>query len=189
MYRLAEKFMGAAFLCAALGSLAGCGNVSRDVAKNGHGAGQLQPVVAAPAKEKEQVFTLSTDALFAFDKHSVADITNDGKTQLNALAHKLIVAGDSVRNVYITGYTDRLGSASYNDDLSEHRAYAVMHYLVDRGVPAASIIAEGLGMTNPVKDCPDDQQAQLISCLAPNRRVVVKVDIADDDPAEVKSGT
>jgi len=283
MYRLVEKFIGAAFLCAVLVSLAACGNVSRDVAKDGHGAGQLvwpapksatpmhrggtfpdvdtlralhaglnkqqvanligyphfsegvfavrewnylfnfrhpgstqvtvcqykvlfdadklaqsfywkpetcaqllQAVATAPAKE--QVFTLSTDALFAFDKYSVADITNDGKAQLNELAHKLIVAGDGVRNVHITGYTDRLGSASYNDDLSEHRAYAVMHYLVDHGVPEASITAEGLGMTNPVKDCPDGLQTELITCLAPNRRVVVKVDIVGNDRAEVKSG-
>ncbi|MGC1547500.1 MAG: OmpA family protein, partial [Rhodanobacter sp.] len=143
----------------------------------------------AVAPVKEQVFTLSTDALFAFDKYSVADITNDGKVQLNDLAHKLTAASDGVRNVQITGYTDRLGSASYNDDLSEHRAYAVMHYLVDHGVPEEAITAEGLGMNNPVKDCLDAPQAQLIDCLAPNRRVVVKVDIAGSGHVEVKSGT
>jgi OmpA-OmpF porin, OOP family len=154
--------------------------------------GQLSmpPVAAASSTEspKEQVFTLSTDALFAFDKSSVDDITGNGKAQLDDLARKLIAAGSGVRNVHIAGYTDRLGSDAYNSELSERRAYAVMHYLVNRGVPQESIVAEGRGMDDPVKGCPEHPRAELIGCLAPNRRVDVRVDLVGDGHVEQQQG-
>lgn len=288
MFRSIAKFVGASMVCAVFGTLAACGNVSSDVAKDGQSAGLLMwpvpesttpmhhggtfpnlddlrqvraglnkqqianligyphfsegvlavrewnylfnfrqpgsdqitvcqfkilfdsnkqarsfywkptscgqllsPPVAAttvPA-QKEQTFILPADALFAFDKSSIADISGDGKAQLDDLARKLIAAGDGVRNVHIIGYTDRLGSPAHNDDLSEQRAYTVMHYLVKRGVPEESITAEGLGMADPVKDCPESSRVQLITCLAPNRRVVVKVDMVDDGHVRQQHGT
>jgi len=290
MFHSIVKFAGTGLLCMALGSLAACGNVSRDVARDGHSAGQLiwpapetttpmhrggtfpnldnlrqvraglskqqianligyphfsegamavrewnylfnfrqsgsdrvavcqykilfddkrlaqsfywkptscgqlsMPPVAAAASSteasKEQVFTLSSDALFTFGKSSVDDITNSGKAQLDDLAHTTITAGSGVRSVHIAGYTDRLGGEAYNSELSERRAYAVMHYLVNRGVPEESIVAEGRGMEGPVKNCPESPRAELIACLAPNRRVEVKVDMVGSSHVEQEHGT
>jgi OOP family OmpA-OmpF porin len=35
----------------------------------------------------------------------------------------------------ILGYSDRLGTDAYNKALSSKRAYGVMHYLVNKGIP------------------------------------------------------
>jgi outer membrane protein OmpA-like peptidoglycan-associated protein len=130
----------------------------------------------APVAAKAQTFTLSADALFGFDKSAVADILPDGRAQLDELARKILDHRDDIGSIRILGYTDRLGSDAHNDALSQKRAYAVMRYLADRGVPDRLITAAGLGKSDPVKtDCTDTARAALIACLAPNRRVEVKV--------------
>lgn len=52
--------------------------------------------------------------------------------------------------VQIRGYTDSVGSARYNQRLSERRAQAVRKYLVDHGVSADRLSAQGLGEADPV---------------------------------------
>ena len=74
----------------------------------------------------------------------------------------------------VTGHADRLGSAARNQTLSELRAQAVAAYLVAKGMPQAR--ASGAGTTLPVKACGEvRKQAELVACLAPNRRVVIEV--------------
>jgi hypothetical protein len=52
----------------------------------------------------------------------------------------------------IEGHTDNIGSAEYNQQLSEHRANAVRDALVSHyGVPAARLSAKGYGLTRPVE--------------------------------------
>jgi OOP family OmpA-OmpF porin len=70
-----------------------------------------------------------------------------------------------------------LGSAQYNQKLSERRAEAVKAYLVKQGADAAKIETYGFGKTLQVKSCPDQKERKaLIECLQPNRRVVVEVE-------------
>jgi outer membrane protein OmpA-like peptidoglycan-associated protein len=128
---------------------------------------------APPAVER---FTLSADALFAFDKYAVADIKPGGRTQLDALAKKLAAAKVKDAHVHVIGYTDRLGGDAYNQKLSARRAATVRDYLVGHGVSADRIDAEGRGEADPVKTCNDRNRARLIACLAPNRRVVVEAE-------------
>lgn len=125
---------------------------------------------AQPAPDKSRV--LSADALFDFDK---ATLTPPGRRALDDLAADLRDQDSQWHAVRIAGYTDRLGSEAYNQALSQRRADAVMNYLVAQGVPAGRIRAEGHGAQDPVKDCPDGPRTQLIACLAPNRRVEVKI--------------
>ncbi len=54
------------------------------------------------------------------------------------------------RTVLIEGYTDSVGTASYNQDLSERRADSVRGYLSAHGIAAARISASGKGMSDPV---------------------------------------
>ncbi|TCV97783.1 Beta-barrel assembly machine subunit BamE [Luteibacter rhizovicinus] len=131
----------------------------------------VESAAAVPAPTRSIV--LSADALFAFDKSS---LTPAGRRSLDELATELRDQGNKWRAVRIVGYTDRLGSEAYNQKLSQRRADAVMNYLVAQGVPAGRIRAEGHGALDPVKDCPDGPHTQLIACLAPNRRVEVKID-------------
>lgn len=52
--------------------------------------------------------------------------------------------------VRVAGYTDSLGDANYNIDLSERRAKAVAMELVKEGVPAKNVSFIGYGKANPV---------------------------------------
>ena len=52
----------------------------------------------------------------------------------------------------VEGHTDNVGSAEFNQSLSEHRASAVRDYLVGQGLDASSVSAQGLGEQNPVSD-------------------------------------
>lgn len=60
----------------------------------------------------------------------------------------------------VEGHTDSVGSDDYNMTLSQHRAEAVRDYLVQQGIPDASIIARGLGKASPVasNDTPEGRQ-------------------------------
>jgi outer membrane protein OmpA-like peptidoglycan-associated protein len=69
--------------------------------------------------------------------------------------------------VRIEGFTDSVGSDSYNDDLSQRRADAVARALESHGVDASHIVAVGRGKSLPVasNDTPEGRQQ--------NRRVDV----------------
>lgn len=140
----------------------------------------MNPPPPAPvAKAEPQETTLSTDALFAFDRYSLKDITDGGRAQLDALAARLLDEKDRIAHISVVGYTDRLGSDDYNQVLSQRRADTVAQYLVAKGVPQDVIGAEGRGKAEPVVQCADQARSKLIACLAPNRRVVVRVDTHD----------
>ena len=123
-----------------------------------------------------QRFSLSADALFAFDKSQLNDINANGKLKLDEFAEK-VKRFSQLKAIRITGHTDRLGDAAYNQALSEQRAETVRRYLIDRGVPAGVMSARGLGESQPVKTCEAALTgAALRACLQDNRRVEVEVD-------------
>ncbi len=126
---------------------------------------------AAPAKKKKPAkVTLTADALFAFGS---AKISAEGQAMLDGLIARL--AGVNIDVVLATGYTDRIGSAAANQKLSEKRADAVKAYLADNGIAEDRIQPLGLGSDNPVVDCKGQSGADLVKCLAPNRRTEVEV--------------
>lgn len=130
---------------------------------------QPPPVPSPPptAPVSKAPLRLSADALFAFDS---AALSPAGHQSLEAaLAGKL----DQVQQLHVVGHTDRIGRADYNLALSQRRADAVKQYLVQRGVPAGAIHAEGRGMADPIAQCGQPDQQALIACLAPNRRVEI----------------
>lgn len=54
--------------------------------------------------------------------------------------------------IQVEGHTDSVGSASYNQTLSENRAQSVRSYLIQRSVAANRIVAVGYGLTRPIAD-------------------------------------
>jgi len=52
--------------------------------------------------------------------------------------------------VQVEGYTDSIGSDSYNQKLSENRANAVHDFLIQNGVPAGNVTSVGYGKADPV---------------------------------------
>ncbi len=142
-------------------------------------AAPVAPAVVVPAKPPMQKIQFSADALFDFDK---AVIKPKGKVMLNDLANDL--KSVQYEMIMVTGHTDRIGSAEYNQKLSERRAGAVKDYLTGREIPAGKITAVGKGKSDPVTksdECPGAKSAKVIACLQPDRRV--DVDVTETKPA------
>ncbi|WP_234775098.1 OmpA family protein [Paraburkholderia tropica] len=118
--------------------------------------------------------TLPTDTLFRFDRGDLNGLLPQGRASLDALARDLAAAGD-VTAVRTEGYTDRLGSDSYNMRLSRQRAETVAGYLRERREANIAMSAVGRGKANPVVQCNERDREALIACLAPNRRVELSI--------------
>lgn len=117
---------------------------------------------------------LNTDAAFFFGKDRLSPA---GKDAVENLAAYIKLWGIEDITVEVIGHSDRIGNARDNQALSVRRAQAVKEVLAGAGVPAGSIVASGVGSTQPLTApdaCPDDlDRCELINCLAPDRRVVV----------------
>lgn len=119
--------------------------------------------------------SLNADALFNFNRGGLNDIKAAGKAELDEFAGYL-KENEPDAKLEITGYTDYLGSDTYNMALSEERADSVKQYLVNKGVSGDNINAVGMGEANPVVNCEDSgDRPALINCLAPNRRVEIEI--------------
>jgi len=148
----------------------GCADLLKPPPAASRPAATVQPALA-PAKT-----TLGADGLFRFDGRSLADLLPEGRRKLDALASD--IKGSNLRSVSairVTGHTDRLGSSSYNQALSLARANTVRDYLVQAGVPAHAMQVQGKGESEPKVQCAQTRRAELIDCLAPNRRVEIEV--------------
>jgi len=121
--------------------------------------------------EPDKPVSLSADALFDFDS---ATLKPEGIEAIDALAARLKRLS-AIDNVGVTGYTDRFGTVAHNRDLSRRRAQAVADALKDRGVNPARFDVRGAGASAPVAICPGAKSAAVIACLAPNRRVELRV--------------
>ena len=82
---------------------------------------------------------------FAFDS---AELTQKNRELLSRIAGILLVSKGYGLAVF--GYTDDVGTAEYNQSLSERRAKAVDDYLVQAGVPAGIVSRKGFGKTSPM---------------------------------------
>ena len=91
---------------------------------------------------------------------------------------KIILDSNQVENVDIVGYADMIGKPSYNKKLSQKRAATVKSYLAAKGLRTKNVSVEGLGEANSVTKCDDKlARAELISCLAADRRVEIKLNV------------
>ncbi len=61
-------------------------------------------------------------------------------------SHGFVVGGELI------GHTDSIGSATYNQSLSERRALAAERHLRDRGVDTSRLTIFGMGETMPIAD-------------------------------------
>jgi len=131
-------------------------------------------VPAPPAAPK--VITISSKSLFDFNKavlkpEAMSQIDNDVLAKIKAIG--------KIDLIVVSGHADRLGSATYNQKLSEKRADAVKAYLVGKGLDGNAIETFGFGKTQPaqgVAKCDDKLPRQkLIACLEPHRRVVIEI--------------
>jgi outer membrane protein OmpA-like peptidoglycan-associated protein len=115
---------------------------------------------------------------------TLGDVLFDtGRAQLNpGSARKLdqlaqFLTDHPERRVQIDGFTDSVGTESYNQDLSQRRADAVRFALISRGINSSRIGSQGYGKGFPVADNTDSGGRQL------NRRV--EVVIGEDNGASI----
>jgi outer membrane protein OmpA-like peptidoglycan-associated protein/uncharacterized membrane protein (UPF0127 family) len=116
---------------------------------------------------------MSADALFEFDSATLSQL---GKEKLASFMASY--KDQTFDKVVITGYTDPLGSESYNQQLSERRAAAVSLYLNQLGLKVMDVQEYGKGATNPVVNpatCKDKTGDELKACYAPDRRVTIEL--------------
>ncbi len=146
-------------------------------------ARQAQAAAAQAEKEKEQ---LRAQLLDMFNrilpttdtprglKVNMADVLFDfGKFDLKPPAREalakmsgIVIAHPGLK-LAIEGYTDSIGTDTFNVTLSQNRADTVRAYLIDQGLDPGSITATGYGKSNPVasNDTADGRQQ--------NRRVEI----------------
>ncbi|HKP58272.1 MAG TPA: OmpA family protein [Polyangiales bacterium] len=72
-------------------------------------------------------------------------------TLLNQVAAVLQQA-TQIKRLRVEGHTDDKGKDSYNLELSQRRAAAVLRYLVERGIAEDRLASEGYGETKPITD-------------------------------------
>lgn len=108
---------------------------------------------------------------FAFDD---ATLTPRSLRQLEIVASLL---KESRRKLDISGHTDDVGTAEYNQKLSEKRATAVRDALVSFGVDAAQISTRGMGMSQPRRTYSEqDSEEQKDTARGENRRAEIYLD-------------
>ena len=107
------------------------------------------------------VMNLGSDYLkFEFDK---AELRPEDRELLSRIAGILMTSQDYT--ISVNGHTDDVGTAAYNQDLSQRRAQAVRDYLVKSGLPEAILSVEGHGKALPLVRGTSD------AARAKNRRV------------------
>jgi outer membrane protein OmpA-like peptidoglycan-associated protein len=117
------------------------------------------------------LLTLDEPILFDFDS---AELRPSAAAALQEIVGVLDFYEDAP--VLVIGHTDGRGSDDYNDRLSQERADAVAEALVEYGLDAGRLEAEGRGSGDPVADetgadGDDDPEAR-----AANRRVEILIE-------------
>ena len=151
---------------AAIGGLAGAGvgnMMDRQEAEMRQALAQSEEV--AIRREGDLIaLTLKGDVSFDVD----SDVVLPGLyNELDRIAQILIKYPQTT--IVVEGHTDSTGSDTYNQGLSERRAWSVQRLLVERGVSQNRISTLGYGETRPVatNDTPAGRQM--------NRRVEIRV--------------
>lgn len=117
----------------------------------------------AVVPEAPDLVALQSDVFFDFDKYNL-------KPAAVAELEKVypVMVADTTSQFLIGGHTDTVGSAAYNQKLSERRAQAVANFLESKGVSADRMTVKGFGFTElAVQTPPNTPNAE-------NRRVEIR---------------
>jgi outer membrane protein OmpA-like peptidoglycan-associated protein len=101
-----------------------------------------------------------------FFPHNSNELSREALAALDQIA--LFLKSHRDMKVNINGYTDSVGSITYNLSVSQFRANSIKSYLAGKGINASHLIAVGLGPKNPFapNDTPEGRQQ--------NRRVEIE---------------
>ena len=85
------------------------------------------------------------DVLFETGKYELQPIAREALAKFSG-----IVLAHPGLKMQVEGYTDSVGTDTFNQTLSENRANSVRAYLIGQGIDPNSITAVGYGKSNPV---------------------------------------
>lgn len=86
-----------------------------------------------------------TDVLFDTAKHTLRPLAREKLAKVAG-----IVSGHPGLRLDVEGHTDSVGTDEYNQVLSQERGSSVRDYLVQQGMPAASVTTKGMGENQPI---------------------------------------
>jgi len=86
-----------------------------------------------------------SDVLFDFNKYTLRPAAKEKLAKISG-----IILSHPGLKLEVDGYTDSIGSDSYNMKLSDERADAVRSYLTGQGIASDNVTAKGFGKENPV---------------------------------------
>lgn len=108
---------------------------------------------------------------FAFDRSNLEAIQYSS-LPLETIATE--IKSSAAKEVSVTGYTDQKGSYSYNQNLSQQRAYTIAKQLVRLGIDKNIVKVVAANKTDQFENCKSEQKnVKNMNCNAPNRRVAV----------------
>jgi outer membrane protein OmpA-like peptidoglycan-associated protein len=114
------------------------------------------PVIDLPVTEttehcaivahEDTIVTIGTDLLFPTNEWKLKPEADTLLKEASGRIHSMLSRKDD--RVFVEGYTDNVGTAEYNQGLSERRAGAVADWLVQYGgIPMSIIRTQGFGKT------------------------------------------
>ena len=127
-----------------------------------------------PAPPAPKIHIAKEERIVYFDFNK-SDIRADEVTKLDSLIQK-INASDKIEDVRVVGYTDQIGSDSYNLELSKKRVDAVVEYVRPRlkaGIRSENPEIRGAGKA-PSTECSGvKSKKERIACMQTERRVEI----------------
>jgi outer membrane protein OmpA-like peptidoglycan-associated protein len=125
---------------------------------------QIEGVNVQRVGNDELAVSVKNDVLFDFNSSSLRGASKDAINQMADVFQKY-----PDTTIRVEGFTDSVGSAAYNQRLSERRASSVERYLETMGVRSSRIDAIGYGETQPKASNSTASGRQL------NRRVEIHI--------------
>ncbi|MFD2179605.1 OmpA family protein [Veronia pacifica] len=117
-----------------------------------------EPVVVAPIKKPEppkkpvvqapKRLVLTSASGVEMFKTGQSSLSKNAQNELLPLLRRLTKFEQAT--ISVTGYTDSVGAAAFNQKLSEKRAQTVADYFTSRGIDPSRITVSGKGEANPV---------------------------------------
>jgi outer membrane protein OmpA-like peptidoglycan-associated protein len=138
--------------------------------------GIRQAAVARPLAVIVPRTEIAQDARAVYFDFNSAALRPEAQAKLDSLSTTLRNARD-VEHAEIVGYADRIGTAAYNERLSQRRAVAVQNYMTQRGYLNTKVAqVRYLGESQSKTPCPAHAtREQMIACLTPDRKVELQV--------------
>ena len=118
---------------------------------------------------------VSDEAIKKLNDYAKTILFDTGKFSFQKQTYPVLEAITAILKEYptakfsIEGHTDNVGKADFNQKLSDGRANAVKHYLIDNGIDPFRLTSKGFGMDNPI------DTNKTAKGRANNRRVEVKL--------------